>query len=275
MFKIGEFSRICRVPVSALRYYADIGLLEPQHIDPFTNYRYYSASQLPRLNRILALRDLGLTLDQIKQALDEQLSPEAMRGMLRMKQVEIERHVEEEQARLNRVAARIKQIEQEGKTMPEQDIILKSIDPIYALTIREVVAEPSAVGTLLGESFAAFGPRGIQPAGPPVAIFYDEEFKPAHLDVEIVLPVAPNVTENVPMDNNRQLEVRTVPGTDTAASIIHKGDYDNLTATYNAIARWIEDNGYRITGPSREVYLTAPGDPAGTLTEIQYPVEKA
>ncbi len=70
MFRIGEFSKVCRIPVSALRYYADIGLLEPAHIDPFTNYRYYSVSQLPRLNRILALRDLGFSLDQIKQALD-------------------------------------------------------------------------------------------------------------------------------------------------------------------------------------------------------------
>ena len=60
MFKIGDFSKLCRVPVSALRYYADIGLLEPAHIDSFSGFRFYTIDQLPRLNRILALKDLGL-----------------------------------------------------------------------------------------------------------------------------------------------------------------------------------------------------------------------
>ncbi len=275
MFRIGEFSKVCRIPVSALRYYADIGLLEPAHIDPFTNYRYYSVSQLPRLNRILALRDLGFSLDQIKQALDDDLTLDEMRGMLRLKQSEIERQVEDEQARLNRVAARLQQIEQEGIIMPEQDVILKSIEPQPVLAIREVVALPEDVGTLLGESFMALGPRGIAPVGAPLAIFYDEEFKPADLDVEIAIPVGPQVNESVSMDAGRQLAFKTLPALDSAACIIHTGSYDNLTATYTTIARWIEANGYRIAGPSREVYLTAPGDPAGQLTEIQYPVVKA
>lgn len=247
----------------------------PAQVDPFTSYRYYSANQLPRLNRILALRDLGFTLEQIKRALDDQLTPEEMRGMLRLKQAEIEKQVEEEQARLNRVAARLKQIEQEGKVMPEQEVILKAVEAQHVLAIREVIPTPDYVGTLLGESFMALGPRGIMPAAPPIAIFHDEEFKPADLDVEIALPVAPGVKDAVPLDGGRQLVAKTLPAIDTAASIIHKGSYDNLTDTYNAIARWIEANGCRIAGPSREVYLTAPDDPAGALTEIQYPVVKA
>ena len=275
MFRIGEFSKVCRIPVSALRYYADIGLLEPTHIDPFTNYRYYSVSQLPRLNRILALRDLGFSLDQIKQALDDNLTPDEMRGMLRLKQAEIERHVEDEQARLNRVAARLKQIEQEGIIMPEQDVILKAIKSQHVIAIREVVPLPESVGTLLGETFMALGPRGIAPVGAPLAIFYDEEFKPADLDVEIAIPVGPQVKDTVPLDAGRQLTVKTLPGIDNAACIIHTGSYDNLTTTYTTLAGWIEANGYRIAGPSREVYLTAPDDPAGHLTEIQYPVVKA
>lgn len=56
MLKIGDFSKICRVPLSALRYHADLGLLEPAHTDPFTGYRYYSLDQLPRLNRRLVWR---------------------------------------------------------------------------------------------------------------------------------------------------------------------------------------------------------------------------
>jgi DNA-binding transcriptional MerR regulator len=112
MFKIGEFSRISRVSVKTLRYYDGIGLLTPARVDLFTGYRYYSADQLPRLNRILALKDLGLSLEQIAALLDDDLPPAEIRGMLRLKRVEIQQHLEEEQARLARVEARLKQIEQ-------------------------------------------------------------------------------------------------------------------------------------------------------------------
>jgi DNA-binding transcriptional MerR regulator len=113
MFKIGEFSRFSQVTVKTLRHYDKIGLLKPAEVDRFTGYRYYSASQLPRLNRILALKDLGLSLDQIAQLLEGDLSPDQIRGMLRLKQVEIQQQMQEEQVRLARVEWRLKQIERE------------------------------------------------------------------------------------------------------------------------------------------------------------------
>ena len=120
MFKIGEFSKLSQVTVKTLRYYDQIGLLQPAEVDRFTGYRQYSASQLPRLNRILALKDLGLSLDQIGQLLEDDLSPDQIRGILRLKQVEIQAQVAEEQARLARVERRLIQIEKE-KTMSTQE----------------------------------------------------------------------------------------------------------------------------------------------------------
>src|SRR5262249_35088743 len=151
MFRIGEFSKLCRVPTSALRYYDELGLLCPAHIDKFTGYRYYTAEQLPRLNRILALKDLGLSLEQIKVMLDDHLSPDESRGMLRLRQVEIQQEIAEERERLARVAARLKQIEQEGN-MPTQEIILKMVDEQYVIGIREVVPVPHLIGKLLNET---------------------------------------------------------------------------------------------------------------------------
>ncbi len=270
MFRIGEFSKVCQIPVSALRYYADIGLLTPARIDEATGYRYYSADQLPRLNRILALRDLGLSLDQIRQTLDESLSAEEMRGMLRLKQAEISQHVDNEQARLKRVAARLRQIEKEGK-MPEQEVVLKQTDAQYVLAIREIIPTPEHVGVLLGESYGAVMQRGIQPSAPPIAIFHDGEFKPADMDVEIGLPVAANTHTPIPLDGDRSLVLKELPAA-AVASIIHQGPYDTLSASYTAIGQWIEANGYRITGASREVYLTDPDSESGPLTEIQFPV---
>ncbi len=80
MFKIGEFSKLSQVTVKTLRYYDEIGLLKPAEVDRFTSYRYYSVDQLPRLNRILALKDLGLSLDQVAHLLDGNLPPGHFRG---------------------------------------------------------------------------------------------------------------------------------------------------------------------------------------------------
>lgn len=274
MFKIGDFSKLCRVPTSALRYYDDLGLLKPAHIDPFTGYRYYAADQLPRLNRILALKDLGLLLEQIKIVLDEPLAAEEIRGMLRLKQAEIQQKVDEEQARLLRVEARLKHIEQEGK-MPTQDVVLKTIETQHVLSIREIIPTPSDVGTLLGEAFMAISAQGIQPISAPLAIFHDEEFKPADLDVEIALPVDTTIKQNVELNGGRMLTPHDLKGFSLAACIIHNGTFDTIPDTYSAIAQWISSSGYRFAGPSREAYLTAPDTEGKSVTEIQYPVEKA
>jgi DNA-binding transcriptional MerR regulator len=71
VLKIGEFSALTQVSIKTLRYYDEVGLLNPVRIDPETGYRYYSASQLPRLHRILALKDLGFPLNRVAEALDE------------------------------------------------------------------------------------------------------------------------------------------------------------------------------------------------------------
>lgn len=128
MFKIGDFSRLSKVTVKALRYYDELGLLKPAHVDRFTGYRYYSAAQLPRLNRILALKDLGFALEQMAVFLDQHVSPEQIRGMLNLRRSELQQHITEEQARLARVEARLRQIEQED-TMPAYDVVLKKVEP--------------------------------------------------------------------------------------------------------------------------------------------------
>ena len=138
MFKIGEFSKLSHVTVKTLRYYDRIGLLKPATVDRFTSYRYYSADQLPRLNRILALKDLGLSLDQITRLLDEALSPDQIRGMLRLKQVELREQLEEEQTRLDRVEHRLRQIEKEG-TMPEYQVVIKKVEPQLIASIRDML----------------------------------------------------------------------------------------------------------------------------------------
>lgn len=275
MFKIGEFSTISRVPVKTLRYYDEIGLLAPDHVDKFTSYRYYSLEQLPRLNRILALKDLRLSLAQIGKLLDDDVSPEEIRGMLRLKQAEIQQHVEEEQARLRRVEARLRQIEQEGK-MPEIDVVIKKLETQNVIALRETVTAPEEVGRMFGECFTVLGQNGIQPCGPPLTIYHNPEFNPASIDLEVVFPLNQPISDNIALSGGRELVVKQLPAVDSAACTIHKGEWEHegFAATYAAIGQWIEASNYHIVGPVREIYLTHESSP-DAMTEIQFPVQKA
>src|ERR1051325_7382690 len=129
MFKIGEFSKLVQVPVPTLRYYDQMGLLKPVKVDPFTGYRYYSASQLPKLHRILALKGLGFSLEQIGVVLAEGLTPEQMRGMLRLRHAQISQQLADMQGQLVDVGMRLQQIEQEEQ-LSTYDVLLKHVEPL-------------------------------------------------------------------------------------------------------------------------------------------------
>ena len=271
MFKIGEFSKLSHVTVKTLRYYDRIGLLKPAEVDRWTSYRYYSADQLPRLNRVLALKHLGLSLHQIARLLDEPLSPDQIRGMLRLKQVELQEQLEEEQARLARVEQRLRQIEQE-ETMSTQEVAIKGIPAQAVASLRDVIPTLSDLGQLFGEMFAYLGQHRITPAGPPIGIYHDEEFRERDADVEVAVPVTGSVPEG---DRVKKRELQTV---EQMACIVHEGSYETVGGTYGKLMAWIEANGYRMCGPVHEVYVRGPesGDDTSTyVTEIQLPVEKA
>ncbi len=284
MFKIGDFSRISQVSVKTLRYYDEIGLLKSACVDRFTGYRYYSVDQSHRLNRILALKDLGLSLEQIARLLDDDLPPAQIRGMLRMRQMELEQQVREDQARLARVGARLRQIEQEDK-MPTYDVVLKKVDPQTVVAIRDVIPTYGDQGPLWKELSVYLEQHGAKAIGPSLTIYYDTEYRERDVDLEVTTPVS------APLPGNERVTVRELPGVELAACVIHQGSYDTLDQAYAALLTWIEANGYRVIGPDREVYLHCPDndyddpdavgyadyiadDPTANLTEVQFPVEK-
>src|SRR5512147_2695308 len=129
MIRIGDFSKLSRVSIKALRFYDEMGLLKPVQVDRFTGYRYYEFDQLARLYRILALKDLGFSLEEIGRLLEGDLSAEQMRGMLKLRQAEIRQRVAEETGRLERVELWLRQIEQES-TMSNYDVVLKKIEAL-------------------------------------------------------------------------------------------------------------------------------------------------
>ena len=274
MFKIGDFSKLCRIPVSALRYYSDIGLLEPAEISSETGYRYYSLDQLPQLNRILALKDLGLSLEQIKDLLSNELPLSEMRGMLKLKANEMQQTIREQEAQLARVQARLEQIEQEEAGLPDIEVILKEVPEQSVLSVRAIIPNGDYIETLLMESAGIVMSQKLKIASPPMTIFHDDAFKETNLDVELAFPLEDVNLEDMPLSNGRILSVRTLEAVPQMASIIHTGSYEQFAKTYEIIGRWIERNQYQICGSSREIYLRPPSETEEAMTEIQFPIER-
>jgi DNA-binding transcriptional MerR regulator len=107
MFRIGEFSRIARVTIDTLRHYDALGLLKPANVDPFTGYRYYSARQLVSLNRILALKEVGFSLEEIARILQGNPTSAELRGMLKAQLARAEQEAQAAQLRRDRILARL------------------------------------------------------------------------------------------------------------------------------------------------------------------------
>lgn len=272
MFKIGDFSKISQVSVKTLRYYDELGLLKPVEVDRFTSYRYYSAGQLPRLHRILALKDLGLSLEEIASLLDGELTAAQLRGMLRLKQAEARERVREEQEQLARVEARLRQIEQEGR-MPDYESVLKKVPPQRVASVRGTVENYGAQGALWGELEFYQGRHGIRPTGPCFTLYHDPEYRERDVDTEVCEPV-----DAAAKGGNERIKIYDLPAVETMATLVHHGPFTTLHEAYTALGQWLQQNGYCIIGPNREHYVhtTEPvrQDDPSYVTEIQVPVEK-
>jgi effector-binding domain-containing protein len=271
MFKIGDFSRLSFVTVKTLRYYDEIGLLKPVKVDRFTGYRYYSADQLPRLNYIAALKSLGLSLEEIATLIHNDLSPSQIRDIFILKKVELQQRANEEQRRLEQVEKLLKQIEKEGK-MPDYQVVIKKVEPQLIASIRAILPTYGHLGQLYEELIPYVYSRGGKPAGPTMYMCHDMEYKEKDVDVEAGFPIAEAIAAS------DRVKVYELPGMAEAACTIHKGPYEGIGEAYSAIMAWTESNGYQITGPDRELYLTSPADttdPNQYVTEIQFPVKKA
>src|SRR3982750_1709449 len=138
MFTVGEFSRLAQVSKRLLRYYDEFGLLKPLHTDRFTGYRYYSAEQLPQLNRILVLKDLGLALEQIRDILHNKVSADEIQGMLLLKKAEIEQQLQSEIQRIRNIESRLQSI-RNAETHQPLDVVMKQIPAQPVLSVRTII----------------------------------------------------------------------------------------------------------------------------------------
>jgi DNA-binding transcriptional MerR regulator len=269
MFSIGDLARHGRVSVRMLRHYDAIGLLRPDRVDPDTGYRWYEVAQLGRLNRIVALKELGFTLEQVKSIVESKVDVVELRGMLRLRQAELQSQIASDTARLAEIGQRLHLIETEG-ALPTEDVVVK---PLPAVRVAELTGraggyEPRFIMPIVRPLFAELSLRldraGVTPVGPAIAYYErDREGGEDAVIVHAAIPVNHGADEVALVD---------LPAVGRAATIVHRGPMEQVMSTVQTLARWFDANGLRSAGYGRELYLHTGEGP--WITELQEPIEE-
>lgn len=249
MLRIGDFARLGRVTVKALRHYDEEGLLRPAEVDRSTGYRLYMPDQLITLSRILQLKDLGFPLNEICALIE---APGKLGAALAARRGGLVASIEADRERLARLDAMHEQLEEAGAPA----IVVKPVEPVLALTARAMVEPGSDEIQELFEKLEREAARVKARADAnPFLLFHDGGEQTDQMDVEVCVPL-----------NQRGGDLKTareVEGAATAGSLIYRGAYRQTPDLFTRLARWIDANGGAIGGPLREVYLRFGASQAG------------
>lgn len=260
MLKIGDFSRLSQIGIHALRNYDKIGLLQSEHVDQFTGYRYYTLNQLPRAHRIMALKEMGLSLEQIGIMLNQDMSMDELRGMFRLKQAEIEQRVREDQQRLTMIEFHLRMIELEGK-MPELDVVVKDLSSFRALYFRFQRTSSEDTPRYVREVFGTLDKGNILPNNPIASIMYGDEINADEEDwgMAFVIPVDDSIDHDIPLPTSGNLKVIDIPAV-KVATLIYKGTNRVAGLEKRTLLRqWALQNGYELLNETRLVHIVGGG----------------
>lgn len=255
-----------------LRYYAEIGLILPEEINPESGYRYYSIGQLETMLFINRLKSYNFSLEEIKAILESaELQDEKLYSALIRKKKEIGKQVQEIEKTLDQLIDDISNLEQ-GKSIMSYlesiDIHLVEVPMMYLLSIRKMVHEdefPEEYGNCFSKLLRRIADEKLTMAAPPMVLFHSEEFSPLGLDTEFAIPVKEYVTGT--RDFRPGLCLKTVL----------YGSYSNLPSVYAKQHEWAEKEGYESNDALYEVYVTDPAEVSKEsefITEVYYPIKK-
>jgi DNA-binding transcriptional MerR regulator len=256
-----------------LRYYDEIDLFKPVRFDKMTNYRYYSAKQIPLLNYIIKLRDMGFKTDEIKSFFEEN-ETEAQIALLRKKKLELTQKIHDDELKLSQLSTFINNYHEEERVM-KFEAVVKEIPATPVLSLRAVIEAYNKEGELWGIFMKHVGKQNLfryfKRGGMCYAMFFEDE----QSENEVYIEIGNEVTEPVVCE---ELEYKELPVIKEALTVLVAGDYEpNIQVGFNFVGEWLEENGYTFAGPARTVYIKGPEEcenPEDYLTEIQVPIQK-
>ena len=273
MYTIGEFASFGRVSARMLRHYDAIGLLRPADIDERTGYRRYAADQLAALLRITELRGYGCGLDAISRVLAAEDAGEATRAALRTRRAELEASVAEDSARIARIEGRLRELEGTIMSAPVQYRSVESV-VVYATDAVAPGMGPENVSPVVGPLIDQLADR-LTAAGRPLLepgiFWYEGSGESDELHVHVSFPA------DEPARPGEGYDVVRLPAVPTAAVLTHHGEMSRIGYSWMRLTEQLTADGWRMTGPTREVYLESGPDLPQTqwVTELQAPVERA
>jgi DNA-binding transcriptional MerR regulator len=277
MLKIGEFAALAQISIRMLRHYDDLGLLKPDHIDAISGYRYYTPEQLPRLNRILALKEMGLSLDEVRLLLNETLTAEEISGMLKLRLTQTQHLIASEQARLRRLETRLHQIEQEGH-LPDVEIVVKSLPALRILSLTGT-GYPGDLFQQLRVLLQAYClsdyVRGYITLYHSSLEFQRTGRREGGVVNEVGWMLKDGVDSLTAPPRDCPVSIRQIPAYSQVASLVSTRPDRERHLDAQVLWLWMRQHGYRLIAPSREIYLRRPGlsRPDTYLTEMLFPIE--
>ena len=281
MFRIGEFSRLAMVSIRMLRHYDEIGLLTPNTVDPYTGYRYYSAGQLGTVSRIQLLREMGVSLGEIKklfddmQQLNEQQQIQQMQTILTLQQSLLKQQLMSANHKLSLVQSALDRLRKE-QTMKRFHVEKKVFPAVQVAAVRDILpsyADEHQLWMQMHEAFVKLGPGDkLFGKGFAMAVFFDEGFCEKDVDVEIRVQLPEDFHPNC--DQIEKVRFVTIPSV-TAATAILNGSYEQISQVYEEIAQWVEENNFQMQGPMFNIYHVSPAmdqNPDNWVTEVCVPL---
>jgi DNA-binding transcriptional MerR regulator/effector-binding domain-containing protein len=261
---IGDFSRMTHLSVKALRYYHDVGLLEPAHIDDSSGYRFYYPDQVPLAQVIRRFRDLGMPLEEVKAVL--QAPDVAARNEV------IVTHLQRMESELAQTQAVVSSLRALLERPPASvDVRYRSVPGIRALAVSETVSAADIEGwwvDAFGELYRVAGLTAAGPAGPAGTLYSGDLFEEERGEVTAFVPVAQPVAAS---GRTRLVEIPAVE----LVLAVHEGSFTDLDRTYGALGTYVAERELGIEAPIREYYLVSPfdtDDESRYRTEVGWPV---
>lgn len=263
MYRIGDFSKASKTTIKTLRYYEKEGLLIPTFVDPYTGYRYYEASQLYDLSKIISLRQLGLSISDIKEI----KSGEDLEIILQKRRKNILLEIEKSNNELNLINNLLN-----GGNM-EKRVIIKTIPSTIVYYKEGKIKDFSEIFNFVleaGEECKSLNPN-LKCAKPEYCYitYLDGEYRENDITIrysEAVEEIG-NSNENIKFSYEKEIKV---------ASLYHKGSYSSLRDSYLILLKFVEDGGYEINGCIREFYIDGCWSKESEeeyLTEIEVPIK--
>jgi DNA-binding transcriptional MerR regulator/effector-binding domain-containing protein len=269
MYRIGQFSKIAKVTVKALRHYEEQGLLDPAYVDPSSGYRYYESSQLPRVHQVVALRQCGFSLAEIRRLL---AGSDPVR-LLAEHRDRLEEELGVTAQRLASIRSYLRSLTEDGEMTYQ--VVVKPLPGALVISRRMVVPDYDSYFDIipaLGREVLAANPA-LEGTDPPYCFieYHDGEYTDRDIDVEYCEAVRARGVDTP------TVTFKTISAVPEAACVLHQGPYSTLRSAYKAVFSWIDDNGYEPSGNPRESYhdgIWNSPDPAQWLTEVQIPLRR-